>query len=303
MKITIPELYCPFPGVMNPLAEVAAYETLKWRRRFRLLHMPNHQLSMLTARCYPTATKERLLLADKFMHLLFAIHDEVTATDELSAILHNRLVIRENTGINAAFADAWEQLQAVSSRSWQQEFQLGMQKMFDTAQWASQNKTLGRMPGIAYFYQKRPYLGIAHPVIQLISVIENIELPAATWREPALEDLTTFARNALCCASDLFSLCREVEEENAHNIVQVIRRDDHLSVEGAVNQTTQLHNNDMNHFVRISQNHPLFAQHEGGLKQYAVSLAAVLRGHIDWSTGDTERYRFTYAGNFKVLEL
>jgi hypothetical protein len=288
---------------MNPLAEVAAYETLRWRRKFRLLHMPNHQLSLLTARCYPTATKERLLLADKFMHLLFALHDEPPAMDELSAILHNRLAVRDNTGINAAFADAWAQLQTISSQPWQQEFQASMQKTFDTAVWAHQNKTQGRLPGIAFFYQKRPYLGIAHPVIQLVPVIENLELPAPLWHDPAVEDLAIFARNALCCAFDLFSLCLEVEEEHAHNIVQVIRRHDHLSVEGAVNQTTQLHNNDMNHFVRISQNHPVFAQHEGSLKQYAAALAAVLRGHIDWSTEDTERYRFTYAGNFKVAKL
>lgn len=264
------------------------------------------RLTWMTARFYPTADRTRFILSDKFNTLLFAMDDSMDHQDQKSDIILSRrnfeafiaacIAIMEDkyrptsNSHLMALADLWDQMKTISTEQWQRKFIISIGKMFDSALWGFDNVAEGRIPGINEFYRKRPFLGAAHISTDMITVIEDIDLPDGVLDNPVVMEITKLARNAVCWANDLFSLPKELEHEDQHNMVLIVQNERKVSLDEAIRQTVQIHNKDMRRFVKLSRELPSFGLYDRAVRRYVDVLAAILRGNIDWSIGETGRY-------------
>jgi len=316
--IAIPRPACSFPSHINPFAEEATLHTNAWVQQFELHSGDAFQkyigdnFGLMTARFYPGADKNRLLLANDINVLLFVMDDDmdnqVDRTDltktrnhfeafisQCNQILRQPTVQLPSTGVFAALQDVWLRLIAISDTTWQQNFIISLEKMFQAGLWEYDNVVAQRLPTAREFYEKRQYLGAAHISTDMITVIENISLPEEILNHPSVVELVTLARNAVCWANDLFSLTKEIEHKDKHNMVLILQLEHNLTLEAAIEQTVIIHNDDMARFEQVAASLPAFSpSYDKALSRFIEALANILKGNMDWSEKETRRYSFVY---------
>ncbi|KAA2238448.1 hypothetical protein F0L74_19665 [Chitinophaga agrisoli] len=317
--ITIPRLYCPFTPSVNPFAAAVTIHTDDWVRRFGLHTGAAWQkykadnFTQLTARFYTTAGLERLAAANDLVVLLFAVDDLLDDQLQRSSLIQQKerlqAFIEQVTAITsgaapsvapdampwlAALADVWERLCAFGPPQWQQQFAKSILKMFRTAIWEFDNAR-GQLPTIAQYVEKRQYLGAAFITIGMIQVIEDIPLPPEVLQHPRVQEMVMLCRNIICWANDLFSLGKEQQHGDGHNLVTLLQTERNLTQDEAILCTTAMHDADMFKFLRLSKQLPSFdAATNKHLERYAGTLNRHIRGNVDWSVQDTKRYSFVY---------
>jgi hypothetical protein len=317
-KILIPHLYCPIKSRINPHVKLTVNHTNQWVRQFDLHRDEDFKkydadnFGYMTARFYPTAHPENLCLANDINVLLFVMDDamdnQVDRADLISSRNNFEIFIAEimhilrkpkgsihlPNGIFEATKDIWLRLIEISSPEWQAEFILSIEKMFTAALWEYDNVAVGKSPTVAEFYEKRQYLGAAHISTDMIPVIESIKLPEDILLHPLVSELTVLARNAVCWANDLFSLSKEEEHGDQHNMVIIMKSENQCSLQEAVALTAKLHDKDMTKFISLGKELLNIADNDLAISRYIQTLGAILKGNIDWSSYETKRYQFTY---------
>jgi hypothetical protein len=265
----IPRLYCPFSSCINPFAATVHTHTFHWAQRFQLYAgayktFTEENITGMTARFYPTADKHHLCLANDLFVLLFAGDGFVNRL--LSVIYDPAEGLAAVSGKAAAFRDIWWRLKQISSPAWQRYFATNLEK----------------------------YGTIARISTDLITVIENIVLPAAILEHPSIAELSSLACSALHRAQDLFSLGGAGRAED--NTVLSACRQKQLSLPEAIQFSAYIHDNEVIRFTRMAAELPSFGAHDADLRRYVYILGAILKGNIDWSVAETSRYTFRYAG-------
>lgn len=319
--ITLPELFCPFEPAVNPNKKSAVDHTNQWVQKYSLHPGATYEkylsdnFGAMTARFYPSASLNNLLLANDINTLLFVWDDAMDHTLDDAELIHSRdaFVQFSNKCINimenpfsvqhelenslVAFVDVWKRLMGISSKEWIMNFRVSISKMLNAGLWEFDNCKGDKLPSFAQFYEKRQFLGAAHISTDLITVIEDIQLPSRILEHPVVARLTYLARNCVCWANDLFSLSKEIEHGDQHNMVLILMNERGIKLEDAIIETVVLHDKEMGEFVNLSSKLPDFGDHDEAIKKYVAVLASILKGNIDWSSSETARYQFSYEGN------
>ncbi|MBC9929757.1 terpene synthase family protein [Chitinophaga qingshengii] len=323
----IPELLAPFPPLVNQFAEQSKENTRKWVRKFRLHEGSDYDaylkdnLTYMTARFYPTASQERFFIADQFNTLLFAMDDRMDHQDNKDLIISSRerfskfidacLLIMKGeydaplppTGHLAALNDVWSKVKTISTPAWQAKFTAGIRKMFDAALWAHDNFSARQIPSVAGFYTMRPFLGAAHTSSDMIEIIEQVYIPNTILELPYFQEITRLCQITVCLANDMFSVMKEIGHQDYHNMVLIMMREHDINLKQAMKQTRRLYTADMRQFLRLMSihSHQLFTGYETEIQRYKQCLQAIMRGNIDWSTKETNRYpNFVYGVQKRV---
>ncbi len=315
--IMIPRLYCPFTPSVNPLAAAVTIHTDDWVRRFGLHtgaawhKYKADNFTQLTARFYTTAGLERLTAANDLVVLIFALDDLLddqlqhsslvqqkgglqVFLEQVAAIITGNGAPRDDMPLLAALADVWERLRVFGAPQWQQQFAQSLLKMFKAAVWEFDN-TRGKLPSVAQYVEKRQYLGTAFITTGMIPVIEDISLPPEVWQHPRIQEMLMLCRNIMCWANDLFSLGKEQQHGDGHNLVTLLQTERNLTQDEAILCTTAMHDADMFKFLRLSKQLPSFDPATNKqLERYTRTLNRHIRGNVDWSVQDTKRYSFVY---------
>ncbi|MBC9929210.1 terpene synthase family protein [Chitinophaga qingshengii] len=316
--IMLPLLYCPIEPAINPHYQHAIDHTNAWVKRFAL-HSDNSyekylddNFGMMTARFYPECGPDQLKLANDANVLLFVMDDAMDNQIDRDELIQSRMNFEMfvgackqilanpqppesgETGVMAALADVWIRFKAMSNAEWQQRFVDSLHKMFAAGLWEYGNVQSGNLPSVAEFYKRRQYLGAAHVSTDMIEVIEEISLPADILQHPAVMQLVVLARNLVCWANDLFSLSKELDHGDQHNMVLVMKAERQLPLEAAILQAAELHDQEMRQFEQLSAQLPAFGIHDAAVRKYVRILGAILRGNMDWSYRETARYHFEY---------
>jgi hypothetical protein len=317
--VTIPLLYCPFSPAINPLAEEAARHTDAWVSAFDLhtgaaySRYRENNFARLTARFYPGAGAEQLKIANDFIVLLFALDDLLdyqherlpliqkqehlhTFIDHFTAVIHHRPVAisKAEAPVLAAWADLWPRIVSISPDNRANGFAHHMTALLEAALWESGNMRT-RLPTVAQYMEKRPYLAGAHISTGIIPVIEDISLPDEVLQHPVVAELEQLSRSLVCWSNDLFSFGKEQEHGDDHNLVNLLQHERRLSQEEAVLCAAAIHNTDMRRFVTLSGRLPVYDETTNrALARYVEALRRHIRGNVDWSEKDSGRYSFVY---------
>jgi hypothetical protein len=310
-SISIPELYCPFNSQISPYAAAVEAHTSQWAERFQIRDeikgYTESRFAYMTSRFYPTAEYARLCLANDLLVLLFLMDDVFDNKNEETQhpeylkkmlyacleILHNNRSYTLQTGgpILAALSDVWKRIRASTTTEYQQLFTADMLKLFSAVDWQNKNVNASRIPSVADYIESRPLIGGAHIAATLIELAEQVHLPKEVMAHKKIASLTMLCGHLGCWANDLYSLAKEMEHGDTHNLVLVMREEKKLDIENAINETVRLHNQEMIQFERIFHSLPSFSDEiDEEVYKYAFCLAMIVRGNIDWSLQDTARY-------------
>lgn len=310
-SISIPELYCPFNSQISPYAGAVESHTSQWAEKFRVREdikgYAESRFAYMTSRFYPTAEYSRLCLANDLLVLLFLLDDvfdnkneETQNPENLKKLLYSCLEILKNErtytlqsggNILAALTDVWGRMKECTSVAYQQTFVQDMLKLFSAVDWQNKNVNAAKIPSVADYIESRPLIGGAHIAATLIELTEQVHLPANIINHKKLMTLTMLCGHLGCWANDLYSLGKEIEHGDTHNLVLVMQEEKKLDIENAINETVRLHNQEMIQFERIFHSLPSFSEEiDEEVYKYAFCLAMIVRGNIDWSLQDTSRY-------------
>lgn len=328
LKTKIPQIFCPFPSMLNPFAKEADQHTADWVHHFDLVRSDKARerfrrarFAMLSSRAFPSAGRFKLCIAAEFNTWLFLLDDK---NDEsrfgkrdflemvhsfVTMILNNNQVVAPAEGMPLAnsFADLWKRLKKISSPAWQQRFQQSMIDYMDACLWEVDNRIRHQAPSVKDYIEKRPYTGALYADIELIEVLESIYLPDEVRHHESVQQLALACNNVVCWANDLFSFDKERRQGDVHNLVVVLKEERELGLQDALAETARMHDEEVRRFISLSENLPSFGTETNEeLQRYVGVLKAWMRANLDWSFQDTARYRMniteTANGNWMISQ-
>ncbi len=317
-RISVPELYCPFPPAMNPAAEAVQDHTLAWARKHALVRdeaayerLRRSRFGYLAARAYPEATLSRLSIASDWNTWLFVMDDEcdesgIGRRPKRLGILHRRLNglltgdaiprLRERPGridvpLSHALCDLRDRMRALMTRAWMTRFVQSVVEYFESSEWEAENRERGLWPDAATYIRMRPYTGGLYTDIELIELTEGIDLPIVVRNHPALERLALLTNNVVCWSNDIFSLQKERAHRDMHNLALILHHHEGITEQAAVDRVAELIKGQVQRFIALEARLPQFGPSiDVAVRRFVAVLRAWMRGNLDWSR-ETGRYR------------
>ncbi|MGN7821454.1 terpene synthase family protein [Chitinophaga sp. 22536] len=310
---TLPGLYCPFPGKLNPLVEKADRHTAAWVRKFGLdsgngqwqLYQ-EQKFSWMVARMFPNANLFRLSVAADFNTLLFLWDDEIdritlnnpggfeALAGKMIGVLKGKYqaVPQQDPPLLLAMQDIWLRMVQIGPADWQQRFTTSLHAAFMSNSWRMQHVTSTDDITLEDYMLHRPGIGGANFFLDLAEIMEDVFLPASWYADSLIKDLGLLTSRTICWANDLFSYTKELEQGDELNLVMMIKNKKQVSLEQAVHEAAAIHDDEIRQFLHTAdvvlslssgQDYPL-------LDRYILMLEHMMEGNISWSTRDTSRY-------------
>jgi Terpene synthase family 2, C-terminal metal binding len=311
--IQFPDLYCPCEPHLSPHFETIEKSTMEWAQQFNLLtsdaaleRFKKGKFALLTARAFPVDNLEVLLPIADLNTWLFLFDDQCDETLEgkTAAHLHATTCLLVDVMINgvslgadstpplvAGFSEVWQRLQKLGSNAWQQRFINRVKEYLKACTWEAQNREHGYNPTVEQYMVARVYNGAALIEVEAVEVMYNIQLPEEVMRHEVVQQLGWLAAKLICFSNDIFSIKKELENEEAHNLVLVIQRERNLTLQQALLEAADIHNSMMRMFETLEGWLPSFdAAIDYELQRYILGLRYWIRANFDWSLKDTRRY-------------
>ncbi len=300
----LPELYCPFPPLVNRNADIVEQRTIEWATQQGLLTDPivRKRLEMvrvgwLMARTYPYTELDELQLLADWCTWLFLQDDQCDekgiGKDPVQlAEIHNRSLAvlkgvplhRNDRSLTIALVNLRQRLVERARYGWMPRFLASVAAAFDASVWEAGNRAANRIPSVEHYLAKRPFTGGLYTLVELMDLTENFNLPFEIYDHPYLQKLTRRAVNAVCLSNDVISLAKELRQGDFHNLVVVLRHKDNISLQDAVYRVAALHDAEVRAFINLELDMPSFGPtFEPAVKQYVTILKAWMRGNLDWS--------------------
>lgn len=304
------DFICPISAQINPHVEELQQRTIAWADRFQLLpdarayqRFQAGKFWILVARCYPNAAIDDLAIVaywDTWGFYLDDITDDGPMgrnPQQLAPIFADLLTIlrggsvQDRTPLFLSFGEVCDLIKAQTTPQWQAHFVETMTDCFSAYLWEATNRANGAIPTIQSFIPNRRLTSGLPSHLDLADITEHIVLEPSVLQHPQVLELTTLANDSICLANDVFSLAKEQDSQDFHNMVMLVAYYDHCSIQSATEQVVEMHNAKVRSYLALEEQLPDFgATVNGELKKYVGILRSWMRGNLDWSQ-DTGRYR------------
>lgn len=307
----LPELYVPFPPAMHEHADVLDRRTAEWLCNLKVLagassyrRFYNTRIGHLAARFHPTAPFDELQLITDWYGWMFFWDDQRDETeigqhpDSLRSRNGRLLEILagserpENDPLAHALWDLRRRLvEKATSKEWMRRFTRSVEEHFDATVWEATNRSLGVIPDLESYIRMRPITGGLNVDTQFVEIAEHAYPPSDIWNNPILRRMSRASDNAVCWANDIYSLEKEIQRNDVHNLVLILHRAHGLTLQAAVRRAIEMHNSEVKVFVEsISQLQPFDGFADMRLQRFVAILQARMRGFVDWAH-ESGRYR------------
>ncbi len=310
-QVALPELYCPFPSTISEHADAVHRETVEWVRRFELL--PNERayrlfrvtnIGRLAARFHPDALQGELRLLSDWYAWMFLRDDRCDESEvgeqpeHLAAedarfleILEGEEPTKRDEPLAHALHDLRRRLYPRATAAWKRRFVRTVKDHFRSSLWEATNRARGVVPDLETYTRMRRITGGILVDLDLIEVVEGLKLPPEVQEHLTVRSMARASNNVTCWANDLFSLEKELERGDVHNLVVVLRHAEELTLQEAVDLSVQMHNAEVRRFIELESQLPTFGGTvEANLARYVAALRARMRGNLDWAR-ESGRYR------------
>ena len=322
-RVILPKLYCPFPSTINEHADAVHRGTVDWVRCFELLRDERAYrvfdamgLGRLAARTHPDNSPEELQLITDWHTWLFVRDDLGDESrigrhpEELSALDGRLLDVLEGAEptdreepLARALYDLRKRLREKGATA------VGMRRLVRTAGehleatlWEAANRARRVVPDLTTYIRMRPLTGGLSIVTELTEIVEGNYLPVEVREHATVGRLTEASHNIVCWANDILSLEKELRRGEVNNLVTVLRDEEGLTLQEAVDRAADMHNAEVHDFVNLSAHLPSYgAEVDANLERYLSGLRARVRGVLDW-TYESVRYHVTEGCTLMVLE-
>ncbi|MDQ5853555.1 MAG: hypothetical protein M3380_16085 [Chloroflexota bacterium] len=303
-QVVLPELYCPFPSTVNQHAEPVHRGTVDWLQRFELVtdeasyrRVYAANFGGLAARFHPTAPREELqLVSDWYTWMFFQddLRDESEIgrhPDQLAAmdarfleILKGKDPTDQDGSLAHALCDLRQRLRLKVTATWMRRFIRTVKEYFDATIWEATNRARGITPDVDTYVRVRHLTSGLNIDTQFIDIAEGTRLPPEVRGNAVVSKLTLAANNAVCWANDIFSLEKEVQRGDVHNLVVTLQHGHGLCLQRALDRAAEMHLEETRAFVDIEPHLPSFGRVvDANLERFVSVLRARMRGILDWS--------------------
>lgn len=306
-----PTLHSPFPGKLNPYVASVDSHTSQWLTEYGLIrteedqrHNRDGKFTYMVARMFPNASPELLAIASDLNALLFLMDDRFDSQGTLEkkpqfeglvhrmeAIMKNECHQRLDNPLLDAWADIWKRLRTVSSEEWQKRFCTALQSALQANLWRMGLVDAHRLPTVAEYLEKRAAIGGANFFVYLLEIMEAFELPEQIFTTVEVMRLLDFCSETICLANDIFSFRKELLEDDHMNLVMLLKQEKNIPLEAAVQLACYRHDDEVRAFEWQRSHLPSFGDRMNAmLEQFTEGLGIMMRGNIDWSVKDSQRY-------------
>lgn len=305
-------LQCPFaPTRPHPSADELTERCLAWVRAKGLLPDPSERTlgsvrsyCALAAHCYPQAEFERLAAVCDYYSWLFFFDDvceslslngaePLQVLDVLNGtygVLEGRLPGAKLAPFGDALQDIWARIAADSPVFWQRRLIRHVHNYIDGCVWEAQNRSTNRVPSRAVFETMRMYTSTMYEFWDFIEYAGGYYLPDDVIEQPMVAELRRAGNAIASFANDIYSLRKERNNGDVHNLVVVLSHEEGTDLQAATARAAEIHAAEVNQFFEVERHIPRFSPTlDAQLAQYVWGMRTWIRANDDWSRS-TPRY-------------
>lgn len=299
----LPELYCPFPSLVNRHADVVGRATISWAERQGLLTEPKLKYKLeavrvgwLIARTNPTTSLEGLQLLADWCTWLFLQDDQcdergIGKDPDAVASIHTRSyevlagapLHRNDPPLTRALVDLRNRFLARARPGWMERFLQSVAASFDASIWEAGNRARGVVPDMDTYLAYRPFTGGVYTLVETIELTEQLGLPNEIYDDPYLQRIVRRAVNVVCYSNDIVSLAKEIKQGDVHNLVLVLQHRHKISLNDAIYRAAALHDAEVRAFMDLESELPGYGDYDPAVRHYLMLQKAWMKGNLDWS--------------------
>jgi len=224
----------------------------------------------------------------------FGKHPELVAAanNKYLDILKGSNVISEAQPLSYALRDLRQRLVVLAPTSiWMRRFTRSVAEHFTSTVWKATNRSRGLNPDLKSYIRMRPITGGLYVDTEFIGIAERTHVPPEVREHPDVKSLMRTSNNVICWANDLFSLEKEAESGDVHNLVLILRHERKGSLQKAVSDAVTMHNSQVEEFENLEPRIPSFGRAvNANLGRYIAVLKTRMCGNFDWSQ-ESGRYK------------
>jgi hypothetical protein len=309
----LPALLCPFSARgPYPEAEALVSRTLEWALQQQLVTERDNRTfagvrsySLLAASCYPSAPFERLTAISDYYSWLFFFDDacERLSLDganprDVGAFLRNIYGALEgridhanpSSRFAVALADIWRRISSVCPPAWRLRLVRHVANYIDGCVWEAQNRYFDEVPSRSVFQAMRMFTSTMYEFWDLIEYAGDFFLPDDVVEHPVMVELRRAANAVASYANDIFSLRKELNSGDFHNLVLVLQREEGLDLAAAYGRAAALHDEQVRYYLELECKVPAFdPAMDRNVSRYLDGMRSWMRANYDWSI-TTPRY-------------
>lgn len=307
----LPKLNVPFRSAIHAYADLVHANTVEWLHGFQLLkEKPTYcrfydtKIGRLAARFHPVAPLDDLQLISDWYGWMFYWDDLRDETDigkhpDVLAARNGRLLEilasskrPTDDPLAHALSDLRERLLAkATAGEWMRRFVKSVKEHFDSTVWEATNRSMGIVPDIEMYIRMRPVTGGLKVDTQFVDIAEHAFPSSEVWRDHLVRRMSQASDNAVCWANDIFSLDKEIQRNDVHNLVLVLQQTEGCTLQAAVRHAIEMCNAEVQVFVEsCAQLQPFDGHVDDRLERFVAILQARMRGFVDWAQ-ESGRYQ------------
>src|SRR6185369_97241 len=111
-----------------------------------------------------------------------------------------------------------------------------------------------------------------YPQLDLGELASGATLPALAREDPTFRRLVVAAVNAVGWSNDIFTYDKEIAEGNIHNLVEVLRTSEGISLDAALARAVERHDREVRTFLELEQRLPSFGEGNAAVRRYVSVL-------------------------------
>ena len=191
-----------------------------------------------------------------------------------------------------ALADIWQRLQRCSSAAWRAQLATTLVRGLHAYQWETANRTQGRIPPRAEYIRLRRQTGGWLTEVALVDLLVGHDASPDVLTHPTVITLLETANDLICWSNDLFSLEKEQQTGEIHNLVMIVAHEEGCDLTHARQLVRELHDQRIQDWLASERLLAIFPQERD--RQTVAAYAALCRHFLaaNWAWSQrTQRYR------------
>jgi hypothetical protein len=310
-----PELFMPFAYQVNPHVESAKQHVAAWVQHVELVRKPSARerfaradFGWFASCVYPTADAQDLALVADWFALMFLYDDQLDdgeigknpeLVNEINAAALGILMSPHaqaaagaspaaRSPVVVSLADLWRRMDGRADDAWRSRFIGHIAHGAAAAHWESQNRVASIVPDEASYIEKRRHTGAIYVCMDLIDIVTGQTVPAELYASEPFHSALTAACDVVCWTNDVYSLDKETQLGEWHNLVSVVAHHEQLHREAALADAAHRIVTRLGQFYDAERT---LRDHDSpAIRAGLDGMRSWMRGNFDWSRR-TRRYR------------